>query len=133
MQRLALNDSGSIAPLVAGYLALVVMVSLMAANVTTAMALAHRVQGVADAAIIYAHERSLRVGLPVEGALKQQLAIFLESAPSAKRLTVVSSRVETRGAKSTLVLCSRFQLPLSSDPVVICKQASAESYLVPTA
>lgn len=133
MQRLAPNDSGSIAPLVAGYLALVVMVSLMATNVTTAMALAHRVQGVADAAIIFAHERSLRVGLPVEEALKQQLAVFLGSAPSAKRLAVVRSSVETRGPKSTLVLCSRFQLPLSSDPVVICKQASAESYLVPTA
>lgn len=115
----------------AGYLALVVMVSLMATNVISAMAMAHRVQGVADAAVVYAHERSLRVGIPVAATLNQQLESFLNSAPSATRLKVISAKTRVQGATSILVLCSSFQLPLSPETVLICKEAKAESYLVP--
>lgn len=131
VRRLVQSESGSIAPLVAGYLALVVMVSLMATNVISAMAMAHRVQGVADAAVVYAHERSLRVGIPVAATLNQQLESFLNSAPSATRLKVISAKTRVQGATSILVLCSSFQLPLSPETVLICKEAKAESYLVP--
>lgn len=131
MRRLIRSDAGSIAPLVAGYLALVVMVSLMATNVIAAMAMSHRVQGVADAAVVYAHERSLRVGIPMAATLNQQLGDFLSSAPSATRLNLVSAKIQVQGASSILVLCSSFQLPLSPKVVLICKEAKAQSYLIP--
>jgi hypothetical protein len=131
VRRSVLSDAGSIAPLVAGYLALVVMVSLMATNVIAAMAMSHKVQGVADAAVVYAHERSLRVGIPMSARLNQQLGDFLSSAPSATRLNLVSAKIQVQGASSILVLCSRFQLPLSQESVTICKEAKAQSYLIP--
>ena len=131
MRRLVRSDAGSIAPLVAGYLALLVMVSMMATNVISAMAMSHRVQGVADVAVVYAHERSLRVGIPLAAKLNQQLGHFLSSAPSATRINVVSAKIQVQGASSILVLCSSFQLPLSPEVVLICKEAKAQSFLIP--
>jgi hypothetical protein len=107
------------------------MVSMMATNVISAMAMSHRVQGVADVAVVYAHERSLRVGIPLAAKLNQQLGHFLSSAPSATRINVVSAKIQVQGASSILVLCSSFQLPLSPEVVLICKEAKAQSFLIP--
>ncbi len=46
-----MSDRGSIAPLVATYLALILLSSLGLLSVATAMLASHRIQGVADFAV----------------------------------------------------------------------------------
>jgi hypothetical protein len=128
--RLVQNDDGTIAPLVAGYLALLVMVGLLASNVVAAMSFANRLQGLTDLAVIYAHERALRIGIPQQGLFQTELARFLTQAPSAKRIALHSTRVSIQGPVSTLELCARFSFPLSPGGAVICKQARAQSFLL---
>jgi len=125
------QDSGTIAPLVAGYLALLVMVSLLSANVVTAMAFSHRVQGVVDAAVIYGHDRSLRAGIPQGQTLRTEVNRFLAAAPSAKRLSILVVNVKTAGPKSEVELCARLQFPLTLGSGVVCRSATAQSFLLP--
>ena len=110
--------------------ALSVMVGLSAANTVSAMAYANRVQGVVDLAVVYAHERSLRVGIPQAASLKTQVSNFLANAPSAKRIRVTWVSARTLGARSELEICAEFRFPLAPGKGSICKSAKAESFLV---
>ena len=125
------QDDGTIAPLVAAYLALIVMVILLSANVVSAMAYSHRVQGVADAAVVYGHDRSLLAGKPQLGPLRSSINTFLQTAPSAKRLNLVVINVSILGAKSELQLCAQLQYPLTLGSGTVCRNSSAQSFLVP--
>lgn len=125
------HDSGTIAPLVAGYLALVVMAILLGANVISAMAYSHRLQGVVDAAVIYGHDRALRAGVPNPNLLSSNVRAFLELAPSARRLELMVINPRVKGSRSELELCAIFQYPLALDSGVVCKSATAESFLLP--
>lgn len=129
--RLCRQDNGTIAPLVAAYLALIVMVILLSANVVSAMAYSHRVQGVADAAVIYGHDRALVAGIPQLGTLRSQIKSFLQSAPSAKRLSMVVVNVSVSGERSELELCAELKYPLTLGSGVICRRATAQSFLLP--
>ncbi len=124
------QDNGTIAPLIAGYLALLAMTFLLSANVVSAMALANRLQGVADLGLIYAHERSLRVGEPVLGPLRSNLDHYLGNI-RAKGLEIQSVRASVAGPKSRLELCAQVKLPISFQRQLICKRSSAQSYLIP--
>lgn len=125
------QDNGTIAPLVAGYLALAVMTVLLGANVVSAMAYSHRLQGLVDAAVIYGHDRALRVGVPDTALLSSNIRTFLQSAPSAKRLEIAVINSRVRGAQSELELCAVFEYPLALGSGVVCKTAVAESFLLP--
>lgn len=125
------QDNGTIAPLIAGYLALLVMVVLLSANVVAAMAFSHRVQGIADAAVVYGHDRSLIAGTPQMGALRSQINTFLETAPSAKRLEILVVNVRVRGPRSELELCAELKYPLTLGSGVVCRSATAQSFLLP--
>lgn len=125
------RDSGTIAPLIACYLALLVMVILLSSNVVSAMAFSHRVQGVADAAVVYGHDRSLLAGIPQRTTLRSQVNNFLSNAPSAKRLDIVVVNITTAGPKSELELCAQLEYPLSLGSGVVCRSATAQSFLLP--
>lgn len=125
------QDEGTIAPLVAAYLALIVMVILLSSNVVAAMAFAHRVQGVVDAAVVYGHDRSLLAGIPQTGQLRASIETFLQSAPSAKRMDIVVINVQVSGPKSELELCAQLQYLLTLGSGVVCKRSSAQSFLLP--
>ena len=124
------QDDGTIAPMVAGYLALLILTFILSANVVSAMALANRLQGVADLGLIYAHERSLRVGAPQLAALRDNLNHYLANI-AASGLEIQSSRAAVSGARSTLELCAKVRLPISTRRQLICKRSSAQSYLIP--
>lgn len=123
------SETGTIAPLVAGYLSLLLLVSISAANVVSAMVFSNRIQGVVDSAVVYGHERSLRVGIPQPATLKAEITKFLQTAPSARGLEVESFSATTLGSKSELELCATVNLPVSPRRVLICKRSSAQSYL----
>lgn len=125
------HDDGTIAPLVAGYLALIVMAVLLSTNVVSAMAYSHRLQGVADAAIVFGHDRSLVAGRPQLASLRNSINTFLQTAPSAKRLNLVVVNVSTSGAKSELQLCAQLRYPLTLGSGTLCRKASAQSFLLP--
>ena len=129
--RLCRQDDGTIAPLVAACLALIVMVILLSSNVVSAMAYSHRVQGVADAAIVYGHDRSLLIGKPQIATLRSSVTNFLHTAPRAKRLDLVVVNVNVSGERSELELCALLQYPLTLGSGVICRRASAQSFLLP--
>jgi hypothetical protein len=124
------QDSGTIAPLIAGYLALIIMVFMLSANVVSATALANRLQGVADLGLIYAHERSLRVGEPQLSALRTNLDHYLKNI-AASGLEMQTIRASVLGPRSTLEICARVSLPLTLERHLICKRSSAQSYLIP--
>jgi len=125
------RDEGTIAPLVAAYLALITTVVLLSSNVVAAMAFAHRVQGVADSAVVYGHDRSLLAGRPQLAELRHSVEVFLRAAPSAKRLDIVVLNVSATGARSEVELCAQLNYPLSLGSGVVCKKATAQSFLLP--
>ena len=112
-------------------MALILMVILLSANVVSAMAYSHRVQGVADAAVVYGHDRALVAGRPQIASLRSSINAFLQAAPSAKRLNLVVVNVSTSGAKSELQLCAQLKYPLTLGSGTLCRKASAQSFLVP--
>ena len=107
------------------------MVILLSTNVVAAMAYSHRVQGVADAAVVYGHDRSLLAGKPQLTSLRSAISGFLQTAPSAKRLNLVVVNVSISGAKSELQLCAELQYPLTLGSGTVCRNANAQSFLVP--
>mgnify|MGYP007070465501 CR=1 FL=1 len=125
------QDEGTVAPLVAAYLAFIVLVILLSSNVVSAMAYSHRLQGVTDAAVVYGHDRSLAVGQPKLEALRSSIATFLQTAPSAKRLNLVVVNVSVSGERSELELCAQLDYPLSLGSGVVCRRAVAQSFLLP--
>lgn len=126
------SESGTIAPLIAIYLALILLVTLGTSAVGVALIAKNRIQGVADSAILFGHDQSAVRGTPQQVAMGEQVEKFLESAQSAKRIQPVSSRSWVQGEKSNLELCARFLnvfgVGISSG--VICATSSAQSFIV---
>ena len=126
-----MTERGSVAPLVAGYLALILLTLLGSAAVGVSMIATNRVQAVADAAVLFGHDRSILRGIPNQGSLQREVARFLESAPSAKRIDLVSSRATVAGTISTLEICARVENPLMpSHRILVCRNSSAESFII---
>lgn len=126
-----MSERGSVAPLVAGYLALILLTLIGSAAVGVSMIAANRVQAVADAAVLYAHDRSITRGIPNQTSLQREVAVFLQQAPSAKRVEVASSRALVVGTISSLELCAKVRNPLwESHQILICKSSRAESFVI---
>jgi len=127
-----LTDRGSIAPLVAGYLALIMMAAFGAIAVGAGMIAGHRIQGVADFAVIYAHDRAVIAGMPQASDLRRELQAFLRAAPSAQALMIEVADVRATGEVSELRLCARYRdVIFRLDSYLICKSAKAQSFIVP--
>ena len=124
------GDSGSVAPLVSGYLALILLNILGSAAVGVSMIAVNRVQAVADAAVLYAHDRAVTRGIPNHELLLARSREFLATAPSAKRIGVVGVQVRVSGAISELELCAEVQNPLNLGVISVCRIARAESFIV---
>ena len=125
------QDRGTIAPLVAGYLALILLAVLGSAAVGVTMIATNRVQGITDATVLFAHDRSVVRGLPNQNRLSEHAASFLTMAPSAKRIKVLNYEIVAQGAVSSLTLCALVQNPLwGLGELNICRSAKAESFIV---
>lgn len=129
-EGVACSDRGTIAPLVAGYLALILLTILGSAAVGVSMIAVNRVQAITDATVLFAHDRSVTRGIPSIGALRIHAQQFLASAPSAKRVEVSSLRIRVSGAISELELCARVPNPLSLGEISVCRMSKAESFIV---
>lgn len=130
MKRLA-KDSGTIAPLVAGYLALILLTLFGSAAVGVTMIATNRVQGIADATVLFAHDRSVFRGIPNQNQLWQNAASFLDQAPSVKRIQVLNYKIVAQGSVSELTICASVQNPLwALGKMTICRSAKAESFIV---
>jgi hypothetical protein len=126
-----MNDRGSLAILIAGYLALILTLFIGGYAVVLGLIAQNRIQGVADSALLYAHDRAVTKGVPDPEKLDRAIAHFLDHAPSAKQLVVLSIESSVRGVKSTIALCARHQDPVGQYLAgKICRQANAESFLV---
>ena len=126
-----MTDRGSLAILIAGYLALILTLFLGGYAVAIGLIAQNRIQGVADSALLYAHDRAVTKGVPNPEKLAWAISHFLEHAPSAKQLVILSVDSAVTGVKSTIVLCARHQDPIGQYLAGrICRQANAESFLV---
>ena len=126
-----MSERGSIAPLIAVYLALILLAAFSAVAVGAAMIAGHRIQGVADFAVLYSHDRAVVGGIPDENLLRPQLQDFLARATSAKSLEIVLAEIAATGEVSELRLCARYREVLFGlDSYLICKDSRAKSYLV---
>ena len=127
-----MNDRGSIAPLIAGYLALILLAAFGAIAVGAGMIAGHRIQGVADFAVLYAHDRSVTAGIPDASDLRVEVQEFLRAAPSAQGLRIEVADVAALGEVSELRLCGRHREVLFGlDSYLICKSSRAQSFIVP--
>ena len=128
-----MNDRGTVAPLIATYLALVLLTVFGVSAVGLTMVVANRVQGVADFALLYAHDRSTLAGIPNGADLERELGHFFANAQSAQHLRILGLRSWTTGAESHLEICAQHKnlLGVGLKSVAICKMASAKSYEVP--
>lgn len=127
-----MSDRGSVAPLIAGYLALILLAAFGAVAVGAGIIAGHRIQGVADFAVLYSHDRSVVAGIPDPGSLKLQLQDFLGRATSAQSLEIVVAEIAVVDEVSQLRLCARYREVLFGlDSYLICKNSRAKSYLVP--
>lgn len=126
-----MKDRGSLAILIAGYLGLLLTLFLGGFAVAIGLVAQNRIQGVTDSALLYAHDRAVTKGIPSLAKLESAIDVFLTNAPSAQQLEVRSVAADVDGAKSSLMICARHVDPLGRYlPSVICKTASAESFLV---
>lgn len=125
------TDSGTIAPLVAGYLALILLTLFGSAAVGVTMIAANRVQGIADATALFAHDRSVVRGIPNQNQLWQNAASFIDQAPSVRRIRVLNYQILAQGAVTELSLCAVVENPLwALGELTICRSAKAESFIV---
>ena len=124
------SDRGSIAPLVAGYLTLILLTIFGSAAVGVSMIAVNRVQAVADATVLFAHDRSITRGIPNQQGLRTAAAEFLSTAPSAERIAVNSVNLRVSGAISELELCASVANPLGLGAMEICRVSRAESFIV---
>lgn len=126
-----MRDRGSLAILIAGYLGLLLTLFLGGFAVALGLIAQNRIQGVADSALLYAHDRAVTKGVPNLEKLESSIDAFLANAPSAKQLKVASVDVGVVGVRSTLTLCAQHLDPIGRYlPAVICQSAKAESFLV---
>lgn len=127
-----MNDRGSIAPLIAGYLALILLAAFGAVAVGAGMIAGHRIQGVTDFAVLYAHDRAVVAGIPDQSTLRMELQSFIGKAVSARALDIALAEIIASGEVSELRLCARYREVLFGiDSYLICKSSSAKSYVVP--
>lgn len=128
-----MSDRGSVAPLIATYLALILMVMLGVSAVGLTMVASNRLQGVADYAVLFAHDRSTIAGIPDENELRGQLAVFFSSAPSAGEVEIASIQSWVSDDVSSLRICGRFRnlLRIGLPSTLICREAAAKSYELP--
>ena len=126
------EDSGTIAPLVAIYLALIMLVLMGSASVGTALIAKNRIQGVSDFAVLYGHDQSSVRGKPVRSELQNYVDRFLTLSQSAKKLELVSRRVWVMEEISNLELCARYRnlFGIGVSSGVICAKSAAKSFLV---
>lgn len=126
-----MRERGSLAILVAGYLGLLLTLFLGGFAVAIGLIAQNRIQGVADSALLYAHDRAVTKGVPDLSKLENSIGSFLATAPSAQQLEVVSVDADVVGVISKLTLCARHVDPIGKYlPSVICQSAKAESFLV---
>lgn len=126
------NETGSIAPLIAGYLALIILVMLGSASVGVMMIASNRVQAVTDAALLFGHDRSVSRGAPDQKTLQRKITEFLERAPSANRIEVSLAESFVAGKISGLKLCANVENPLiPGSKLELCKTTRAESFEIP--
>ena len=127
------SDSGTIAPLIAIYLSLLILSIIGSSAVVTVLIAGNRVQGVADMAILFAHDRAVTNGVPGRPQLVEGVREFLSEAESARRLSIVAMNANVQGDESSLELCARYQNPLGVgvDSAIICRNSSAKSFLLP--
>ena len=127
-----MSDRGSVAPLVAGYLSLILLAAFGAVAVGAGIIAGHRIQGVADFAVLYSHDRAVVAGIPEMSALSRELQYFLSRARSAQSLQIVVAEIAAVDEVSELRLCARYREVLFGlDSYLICKSSRAKSYLVP--
>jgi hypothetical protein len=125
------NQRGSLAILVAGYLALLLTLFIGGSALALGLIAQNRIQGVADAAALYAHDRAVSKGIPDRSQLSNFVAYFLSNAPSAQQLEIRSFEVSVEGVTSVLLLCAQHEGPIGLfAPGEICKISKAESFLV---
>lgn len=127
-----MSERGSIAILIATYLSIILLSVVGFGSVGIAMLAGHRIQGVTDYAVLYGHDRSVRAGKPAAAVLEVQVRNFLSSAPSARRLDIVSAQSWVVGENSHLRVCARYRdlFGLRIDSMVVCREAAAKSFLV---
>ena len=92
-----MKDRGSVAPLIASYLALILLTALGVSAVGLTMVASNRLQGIADFALLFAHDRSTIAGVPVADELTNQLSVFFASASSASAVQIVSVQSSVSG------------------------------------
>jgi len=127
-----MKETGSIVILLATYLSIILLSVIGFASVGMTILAAHRIQGVADFAVLYGHDRAVRAGKPLAGRLNVEVKNFLSSAPSAERLQVISVDSWVAGEISHLRICASYQdlFGLRIDSVTICRRAAAKSFLI---
>jgi len=126
------SEAGTIAVLVATYLSIILVAIFGSAAVVAALVAANRVQGVAEMAVLFAHDRSVELGVPDSAELTVELEQFLSLAPSAHALELVAVDSYVTGAVSTVRICARYLNPLGVgiDSAIICRESRAESFLI---
>lgn len=124
------SERGSLSVLLAGYLALAVLLGVSMSAIGISLVSKNRIQAVTDSAILFAHDRAVKKGIPNQMMLESGIRTFLRSAPSAGQINVQSIEVRVNGNESTLVLCAIYKDPLgvAIRSGVICKSATAKSF-----
>ena len=126
-----MNQRGSLAILVSGYLSLLLLLFIGGFSYALGLIAQNRIQGITDAAILYAHDRAATKGIPDPQKLASAVSSFLTSAPSALQIDIRTVETEVAGTVSKLALCASHQDPMGWFNLgVICKTAQAESFLV---
>ena len=126
-----MKEQGSVAILVATYLSIILLSVIGSASVGIAILASHRVQGVADFAVLYGHDRAVRAGKPLATRLEIEIRKFLANSSSAQRLEIVSAESWVTGENSHLRICARYRdiFGMRVNSMVICRESSARSFL----
>lgn len=128
-----MSDRGSVLPLLAGYLAILLLSSFGTAAVISAESLGVRLQGIADAAVLAGHEAASHRGVPDPGALNQYVREFLATAPSVEGVRFTKVSVSVKGEISKVTLCAFWQDMLGvldAKNAQVCRSAQAKSFAV---
>lgn len=126
-----LNQRGSLSILVSGYLALLLTLFLSGTALALGLIAQNRIQGVADSAVLYAHDRAITRGVPDQDRLSNSVLHFLSIAPSAQQLDIRSVETKVVGVTSVIQLCAAHKDPMGWFSLgQICQISKAESFLV---
>jgi hypothetical protein len=117
--------------LVSGYLALLLTLFLSGTALALRLIAQNRIQGVADSAVLYAHDRAITRGVPDQDRLSNLALHFLSIAPSAQQLDIRSVETNVVGVTSVIQLCAAHKDPMGWFSLgQICQISKAESFLV---